>query len=62
MQKLKEEGTKNLSAINKADIVNEFKLKVEDLIFAFRNNLYNYEALLPILETITNCVLNYSLC
>jgi hypothetical protein len=31
MQKLKEEGTKNLIAINKAEMV-------DDLIYAFRSN------------------------
>lgn len=32
------------------------------MIVAFKNNQQNYELLLPILEAITNCVLNKKLC
>jgi hypothetical protein len=50
MQRLLMNGTKNLRAIDKSDLV-------EDIIFTMQFYAKNYEFLLPLLDMISNCVL-----
>ncbi|EAR84467.2 hypothetical protein TTHERM_00691650 (macronuclear) [Tetrahymena thermophila SB210] len=50
LQKLLNEGSKNLRAINKSDVI-------EDIIFTMQYYQKNYEYLLPLLDLISNCIM-----
>lgn len=50
LQKLLNEGSKNLRAINKSELI-------EEIIFTMQHYQKNYEYLLPILDLISNCIM-----
>jgi hypothetical protein len=55
MQRLQNNGTKNLRAMDKCDLI-------EDIIYTMQYYSKKYEFLLPLLEMISNSVVYKSLC